>query len=97
MYNFCRFDEVSAIRKPKIIMFSKTGSQILFADLVFLPKRNEIPHNGKPLTTLVFPHQYRLFFRNFANKMRKQFGKILINECVIPTSLKFDSIKTSVP
>ena len=36
--SFCRFDEVSAIRKPKIIMSSKTGSQIFFADFVFSTK-----------------------------------------------------------
>ena len=35
MYIFCRFDEVSAIRKPKIITSLKTGSQIFFADFVF--------------------------------------------------------------
>ena len=35
MYIYCRFDEVSAIRKSKIITFSKTGSQIFLADFVF--------------------------------------------------------------
>ena len=38
MYIFCRFDEVSAIREPKIITSSKTGSQIFFADFVFSTK-----------------------------------------------------------
>ena len=38
MYMFCRFDEVLAIRKPKIITSSKTGSQIFFADFVFSTK-----------------------------------------------------------
>ena len=32
------FDEVSAIRKPKIITSSITGSQIFFADFVFYTK-----------------------------------------------------------
>ena len=40
MCMFCRFDEVSATRKPKIIMSSKTGSQIFFADFVFSTKTN---------------------------------------------------------
>ena len=53
MYIFCRFDEVSAIRKSKIITSSKTGSEIFFADFVFLPKQNDILHAGKLLTTLV--------------------------------------------
>ena len=38
MYIFGRFDEVSAIRKPKIITSSITGSQIFFADFVFFTK-----------------------------------------------------------
>ena len=38
MYIFCRSDEVSAIRKSKIITFSITGSQIFFADIVFYQK-----------------------------------------------------------
>ena len=38
MYMFCRFDEVLAIRKPKIITSSKIGSQIFFADFVFSTK-----------------------------------------------------------
>ena len=38
IYMFCCFDEVSAIRKPKIITSSKTGSQIFFADFVFSTK-----------------------------------------------------------
>ena len=38
MYIFCRFDEVSANRKPKIMTFSITGSQIFFADFVFSTK-----------------------------------------------------------
>ena len=32
MYIFCHFDEVSAIRLPKIMTFSITGSQIFFAN-----------------------------------------------------------------
>ena len=31
---FCRFDEVMAIRKPEMMTFSITGSQIFFADFV---------------------------------------------------------------
>ena len=38
MYIFGRFDEVSAIRKPKIITSSITSSQIFFADFVFSTK-----------------------------------------------------------
>ena len=38
MYIFGCFDEVSAIRKPKIITSSITGSQIFFADFVFSSK-----------------------------------------------------------
>ena len=39
MYIFGRFDEVSAIRKPKIIITSSIiGSQIFFADFVFFTK-----------------------------------------------------------
>ena len=34
---FCRFDEASAIRKAKM-MFSITGSQIVFADFVICTK-----------------------------------------------------------
>ena len=41
MYIFCRFDEVSAIRKPKIITFSITGSQIIFADFVLSTKTKQ--------------------------------------------------------
>ena len=38
MYIFCRFDEVSAIRKPKMTMFSKTGFQMIFVDFVIYTK-----------------------------------------------------------
>ena len=38
MYIFCRFDEVSAIRKPKMMTFSITGSQIFFRISLFIPK-----------------------------------------------------------
>ena len=51
MYIFCRFNEVSAIKKPKIITSSKTGSQIFFADFVFFYQNEtifRIPQ--KPLT-----------------------------------------------
>ena len=41
MYIFCRFDEVSAIRKPKIIAFSITGSQIFFADFIVSTKTKQ--------------------------------------------------------
>ena len=41
MYIFCRFDEVSAIRKPKIMTSSITGSQIFFADFVFSTKTKQ--------------------------------------------------------
>ena len=34
MYIFCRFDEVSAIRKPKMRTFLITGSQIFFVNFV---------------------------------------------------------------
>ena len=34
MYIFCRFGEVSAIRKRKIMTFSVTGSQTIFANFV---------------------------------------------------------------
>ena len=34
IYMFCCFDEVSAIRKPKIMTFSISGSQIFFSYLV---------------------------------------------------------------
>ena len=54
MYKFfVIFDEVSTIRKPKMMMFSITGSQIFLAGLLFLPKANE-----KLLTGLSFtpPH-----------------------------------------
>ena len=49
---FCRCDEVSAIKKHKIITSSKIGSQIFFADFVFFNQNNDIPHTGKPLTTV---------------------------------------------
>ena len=51
LYIFCRFDAVSAIRKPKVITSSpvpKYSLRILF----FTPKRNDILHTGKQLTTL---------------------------------------------
>ena len=38
IYIFCHFDEVSAIRKPKMRMFSITGSQIFFADFIVYTK-----------------------------------------------------------
>ena len=38
MYIFWCFYEVSAIRKPKIITFTITGSEIFFADFVFSTK-----------------------------------------------------------
>ena len=48
MYIIGHFVEVSAIRKPKIITFSKTGYQIFFVDFIFfLPKQNEILHTSK--------------------------------------------------
>ena len=47
MHMFCRFDEVSAIRKPKIITSSKTGSKYSLRISYFLPKQNDIPHTGK--------------------------------------------------
>ena len=34
----CRFDEVSTIRKPKLITFSITGSKIFFAGFVIYTK-----------------------------------------------------------
>ena len=40
MYIFRHFDEVSAIRWPKMMMFSITGSQIFFANFVIFV-RNE--------------------------------------------------------
>ena len=52
MYIYGHFDDVSAIRKPKIIMFSLTGSQIFLQILLFLPQHKDIPCTGIPLTTL---------------------------------------------
>ena len=40
MYIFCRFEEVSAIRWSKMMMFSITDSQIFFANFVIFA-RNE--------------------------------------------------------
>ena len=40
MYIFCRFEEVSAIKWSKKVMFSITGSQIFFANIVIFA-RNE--------------------------------------------------------
>ena len=34
MYVFQCFDDISAIRKPKIVAFSKTGSKIILGDFV---------------------------------------------------------------
>ena len=65
MYIFCCFDEVSAIRKPKIRTSSITGSQIFFADfLFFLPKQNKIVHTGKLLILMLpmFVHLYSYYF-----------------------------------
>ena len=59
MYIFCRFDEVSAIRKPKMRTFSITGSQILFAHfLIFATneQKNRIP---------VYRSQHYLQVQNF--------------------------------
>ena len=52
MYMFCRFDEVLAIRKPKIITSSKPVPKYSLRISFFLLKQNDIPHTGKPLTTL---------------------------------------------
>ena len=38
MYIVCRFDEVSAIRWPKMMTFSITGSQIFFANFVIFAR-----------------------------------------------------------
>ena len=38
---FCGFDEVSAIRKPKMMTFSITGSQIFIADLIIDTKNEQ--------------------------------------------------------
>ena len=40
MYIFGRFDEISAITKPKMMTFSITGSQIFFVDFVIYSKNN---------------------------------------------------------
>ena len=40
MFIYCRFDEVLAIRWPKMMTFSITGSQIFFANFVIFA-RNE--------------------------------------------------------
>ena len=53
VYDFCHFNEGSAIRKPKIIAFSITGPQIFFADFVVSTTQSDILHTGKPLTTLI--------------------------------------------
>ena len=65
IYIFCHFDEVLAIRKPKIITSSITGSQIFFADFVFSTKTNNIPHTVKPLTVIA------VFQKEAAIKMLK--------------------------
>ena len=44
MYIFCRFVEVLAIRWPKMMMFSITGSQIFFVNFIFYTKTNEKPN-----------------------------------------------------
>ena len=59
MYISSRFDEALTIRKPKIMMFSITGSQIFLADFViYIPEAIEKPLTGLPFTPLPDLIQY---------------------------------------
>ena len=55
MYNFHCFDKVSAIRKPKIMMFSITDSQIFFMTnmTLFIQANEKLIHTTGISSTLV--------------------------------------------
>ena len=61
MYIFCHFDEVSAIRWPKMMTFSNVPKCSLRISL-FLPEMNEKLHTSLTFTTLLnilsfLPHE----------------------------------------
>ena len=53
MYIFCHFDEVSAIRWPKIMTFQLPVPKYSLRILLFLPETNEKLHTGLLFTTLI--------------------------------------------
>ena len=79
MYIFWCFYEVSAIRKPKIITFTITGSQIFFADFVFSTKTKRYSAYRKTVNNTTpnqcpyyIPTFYTLLFLRYSpNKILK--------------------------
>ena len=61
MYIFCHFDEVSAIRWPKMMTFSITGSQIFFVNFVIFV-RNERK------TAYLFIVHNNMYYKTFDEK-----------------------------
>ena len=62
MYIFCRFDEVLAIRWPKMMKFLITGSQKFFANFVIYTKNErKTTYRFIVHTTIIFEYAVNIF------------------------------------
>ena len=86
MYIICRFYEVSAIREPKIITFSITGSQIFFANFVFSTITKQYSAYWKTVNNTKIS-LFAVFFFFFSHIDKNLISKSLKNENVPRTSV----------